>query len=130
MPPQPVVIAGEHLKLLSLLGVGLQSAQMNMIGPQKFRQYIRIKRIALGLAHAKPIPGPIQRLGIDRIDHHSMIQKKIHDPPVGLLDGCPKLYSSALRSCSQRPNSLMPLGLCSTFISATFLPWESLTQTW
>src|SRR5437867_2223318 len=90
--PQPVVIAGEHLKLLSLFGVRLKSAQMSMIGPQKLCQHIRIKGIALGLAHAEPISGPIHSLGIDRIDHNSMVQKKINDPPVGLFDGSPKLY--------------------------------------
>ena len=92
MTPQPVVISSEHLKLLGLFGVGLKSAQMNMIGSKKFRQHISIEGIALGLAHAKPISGPIQGLRVDRIDHHPMIQQKIDNPPLGLLDGRPKLY--------------------------------------
>ena len=60
VPPQPVMIPGEHLKLLRLFGVGLKSTQMNVIGSKKFRQHISIKGITLGLAHAKAISGPIQ----------------------------------------------------------------------
>jgi hypothetical protein len=63
-----------------------------MIGPNKLRQDVSVKRITLGLAHAKPIPDPIQRLGIDRINHHPVIQKKLDNPPVRLLDGRPKFY--------------------------------------
>src|SRR5207245_11762668 len=36
---------------------------------------------------------PIQGLGVDRIDHHTVIQKKIHNPAFRLLDRCPKLNS-------------------------------------
>jgi hypothetical protein len=90
MTPQPVVIAGQQLKLLGLSRVGLQRSQMRMIGSKKFRQHISIEGIALGLAHAKPIPGPVQGLGINRIDHHPMIQQKIHNPPVWLFDTGPK----------------------------------------
>ena len=94
---------------------------MSMIGAHKFRQHISIKRVALGLAHPKPIPSPIQRLGIDRIDHHSMIQKKIHNPPVRLLDRRPHLdLLQLLRSSSQRPNSPARSGVCITFISIIF----------
>ena len=93
LPPQPLVIPSQHLKLLALGGIGLKSAQMSMIGPQKLRQHISIKTIALRWTHAKPIPSPIQGLGVDRIDHHTVIQKKIHNPAFRLLDRCPKLNS-------------------------------------
>ncbi len=66
VPPQPVMIPGEHLKLLRLFGVGLKSTQMNVIGSKKFRQHISVKGITLGLAHAKAISGPIQGLGVHR----------------------------------------------------------------
>src|SRR5574341_578563 len=89
---QAVVIPSEQLKLLGLMGVGLQRSQVSMIGPNKLRQNVSVKRITLGLAHAKPIPDPIQRLGIDRINRHPVIQKKLHNPPVRLLDGRPKFY--------------------------------------
>src|SRR5215510_3444696 len=89
---QSLVIPTEHLKFLCLYRIWLQNSQMPMIGPQKLRQYIGIKGVAFRLAHAKSIPGPIQRFGIDRIDHHSMIQKKIYNPPVRLLDRRPQLY--------------------------------------
>ena len=63
------------------------------------------------MAHAKAISGPIQGLGINRINHHSVIQQKIDDSPLRLLDSRPKLYPSALRSWSQRPNSVRPSDL-------------------
>src|SRR5262245_3792656 len=91
LAPQAVVIPSKHLKLLGLGGVGLKSAQMSMISPQKLRQNISIKTIALRWTDAKPIPRPIQRLGIHRIDHYTVIQKKIHHASVGLLNGRPKL---------------------------------------
>src|SRR5262245_48777340 len=87
-----LVIPTEHLKFLCLCRVRLKSSKMCMIGPQKLRQYIGIKGVAFRLAHAKAIPGPIQRFGIDRINHHSVIQKKIHNPPMRLLDRRPQLY--------------------------------------
>ena len=37
---------------------------MHMIGSHKLRQHISIKQVALRLAHAKPIPSPIQPLGL------------------------------------------------------------------
>jgi hypothetical protein len=88
---QPLVISSQHLKLLDLGRIRLKSAQMSVIGPQKLRQDISIKGVTLRWAHAKPIPGPIQGLGVDRIDHHAVIQKKIYNPPVRLFDGRPKL---------------------------------------
>src|SRR5574337_614612 len=88
---QAEVIPSDHLKLLGLIGVGLKRSQMRMIGPNKLRQHVSIKGIALGLANAKPIPDPIQRLGIDRKNHHPVVQQKLHNPPLRLLNGRPKL---------------------------------------
>ena len=85
------MIPREQLKLLGLLRAGLQRSQMSVIGPQKLRQHVGIKRVTLRLAHTKAIPDPIQRLGIDRIDHHPMIQKKIYNPSRRFLDGRPQL---------------------------------------
>ena len=65
---------------------------MSMIGPDKVRQHMSIKGVALGLAHAKPVPNPVGGLGINRIDHYPVVEQKIHNPPLGLLDGRPKLY--------------------------------------
>ena len=47
-------------------------------------------------------------LGLNRINHHCVVQKKIDDPPLGLLNGRPKLYLFAFASSSQRLNSLRP----------------------
>src|SRR6185503_11057009 len=68
-----------------------KGSQVTVIGPDKRRQHISIKTIALGLAHPEAVSDPIQRLGIDWVHHHPMVQKKIHDSPVWLLDGRPKL---------------------------------------
>jgi hypothetical protein len=71
---------------------------MIVVGPQKIRQYPSVKGVALGLTHAKPVPSTIQDLGIDRVNHYPVIQKKIHNAPVWLLNRCPQLdlFSSAL----------------------------------
>ena len=92
------MIAGEQFQLLGLLGARLERSQMSMIGAQILRQHVSVKRITLRLAHAKAIPDPIQRLGIDQIDHHPMIQKKVDNPSRRLLDGRPQLdpFSPAL----------------------------------
>ena len=90
---------------------------MTMIGSHKLRQYVGVKGITFGLTHAKTVPGPIQRLGVHRIDHHPVVQKKIHDSSLRLLDGRPKLHSlaSALiektTKLSQPPNALLNLFL-------------------
>src|SRR5215475_13837493 len=91
LAPQPVLIPTEHLKLLGRIRVRLKRSQVSVIGPNKLCQDVSVKGIALGLAHAKPVPGPIQGLGIDRIDHCAMVQQKIHYPAMGLLNGRPKL---------------------------------------
>jgi hypothetical protein len=93
---ESLVIPTEHFKFLRRYRVGLKSSKMRMIGPQKLRQYIGIKGVAFRLAHTKSISGPVQCFGIDRINHHSVIQKKIHNPPMGLLNGRPKLYPFSL----------------------------------
>jgi hypothetical protein len=90
---QTLVISSEHLKLLGRNRIGLKDAQMSVIGPQKLGQDPSIKAVRLRWAHPKPIPGAIQSFGIDRINHHAVIQKKIHNPPVRLFDGRPKLDS-------------------------------------
>src|SRR5918996_932757 len=74
-----VLVPSQQFKLLSRLRVGLKSSHVGVVGPNKLREHVSIKTIALRLTHAKPIPGPIHRLGIDRIHLHPMIQKKIHN---------------------------------------------------
>ena len=88
---QPMVVASKQPKFLGLYGVRLKRAQMTMIGPQKLCQYVGVKRIVLRLTHAKAVSGSIQCLGVNRIDHHSMVQKKLNDPSLRLLDGRPHL---------------------------------------
>src|SRR5213594_589703 len=92
VPHKPLMISREDLKLLSLLGVGFQRPQMHVVGAQKLTKHPGIKRITLRAALPKPIPRPIQRLGVDRKNLHPVIQKKIHNASFGLLYRCPKLY--------------------------------------
>src|SRR5713226_4607608 len=98
VPHEPLMISREDLKLLGLLGVGLQRPQMQVVGAQKLTEHPGIKRIALRTALPKPIPRPIQSLGVDRVDQYPVIQNKIHNPPLGLLYGRPKLdpFASSL----------------------------------
>src|SRR5262249_52162743 len=100
-----LLIPGEHLKLLGLLRVRPKGSEVTMVGPKKLRQYPSIKGVALGLTHAKPVPSTIQGLGINRVNHHPMVQKKIHNSPVGLLDRSPKLhpFSPALTEPAPHP---------------------------
>ena len=91
MTPQSMLIPSQQFKLLSLIGVGLKRSQVSVIGPEKFCQDMSVKGIALGWTHAKSVPGPIQRLGVHRIYHHPMIQKKVHNATLRLLDSRPKL---------------------------------------
>src|SRR4030095_1303478 len=81
-----------------------------MIGSYKLRYHISVKPIALGLAHAKPISHPIHGLGVNRIDGHSMIQKKIHHPPRRLLDRCPKLDPLDSSRVEPAPHLRQPVG--------------------
>src|SRR5713226_2913596 len=98
LPHHALLIAAEHLKLLGLLGIRLKGSQVSVIGPDKFREHAGVKGVALRLAHSKPIPSPIHGLGIDRVKHDPVVQKKIHNPPMGFLDPSPKLapFSSSL----------------------------------
>jgi hypothetical protein len=70
MTPQPMLIASKQFKLLSLSRVGLKRSQVSVIGPEKLRQDMSVKGVALGWTDAKSVSGPIQRLGVDRIDYH------------------------------------------------------------
>ena len=47
LTPQPMLIPSEHLKLLSVIGVGLKRSQVSVIGPEKFRQDIASKESLL-----------------------------------------------------------------------------------
>ena len=100
---------------------------MTVIGPQKLRQYPSIKGIALRLADAKPIPSTIQSFGIYRINHYTMIQKKIHNSPVGLFDGRPKLNPLCAALVEPAPELSQPFRVSWTFLSFIFLPLSSAT---
>src|SRR4029434_926318 len=125
---QPMLIAAEHFELLGLLRAGLKRPQMPMIGPEKFCQYIGIKRIALRRAHAKSVPGPIHGLRVDWIDHHSMIQRKSTIRPCGFSMTAQSSLPLARLSSSQRPNSASSSTVSPTFFSVIFWPCPSLTH--
>jgi len=58
-----------------------------VIRAQELGQHPGIKRIILRPSLPKPIPGPVQRLGIHRIDHDAMVEQEIHHPALGPLNG-------------------------------------------
>src|SRR5215510_4248338 len=91
VPHHSVLISSQHFKLLGFLRARSQHSQVRLIGSQKLRQHIGIKRIALRIAHPIAIPHPIQCLGIDRVNLHPVIEQKVHDAPLRLLNGCPQL---------------------------------------
>jgi hypothetical protein len=119
MAPQTVVIPSEQFKFLSLLGIWLKGSQTGMIAPHNIRQHVSIKGIAFGLAHPKPIPSSIQSFGVDRIDHYPMIQQKIHNPPLRLLNARRQLDS--LRPTLVKPAAKLTHGF--GFLSQFYLDY-------
>src|SRR5215831_822905 len=89
--PHSALIPAQHLKLLSFLRTRLQRFQVRLIGSEKLRQHIGVKRIALRATHPIAIPHSIHRLGINRINLHPVVEQKVHYPPRRLLNGRSKL---------------------------------------
>jgi len=67
-----------------------------VIRAQEVGQHPRVKRVTLRPTLSKPVPGPVQRLGIHGIDHDAMVEQEVHHPPVRPLDRRPPL--DALRA--------------------------------
>ena len=91
LPDLPLVVLGEEFELLGRLRARLQGAEVRVIRAQEVGQHPRVERITLRPTLPKPIPGPVQRLGIHGIDHHAMVEQEIHHPAVGPLDRRPQL---------------------------------------
>jgi len=51
----------------------------------------RVERVTLGSALPKSIPRSVERLGIHGIDHHAMVEQRIHHPAVRPLDRGPEI---------------------------------------
>jgi hypothetical protein len=62
-----------------------------VIGAEELGQHPRVKRITLRPTLPKPIPRPVQRLGIHGIDHHAMLEQELHHPALGPLNRRPQL---------------------------------------
>ena len=92
----PLTIFGEEFKLLGRFRARQQGAEVRMIRAQEVGQHSRVKRVTLGAALPKAIPGAVERLGIHGIDHHAMVEQKIHHPAVRPLDRGPEV--DALRA--------------------------------
>src|SRR5262249_32508626 len=90
-PDQPLAVLREVLQLLRRLGAGMQGGQPQMVRAQEVGGHPGIKQVALRAALPEAIPGPVQRLGIDRVDEHAVVQQKVHHAPLGALDRGPEL---------------------------------------
>src|SRR4249920_1034441 len=107
--PHSALIPTKHFKLLGFLRARSQHSQVRLIGSQKLRQHISIKRIALRVAHPIAIPHPIHRLGIDRVNLHPVIEQKVHDAPRRLLNGRPQLNPLGSVLVEPAPDFCQPL---------------------
>src|SRR2546422_11049526 len=64
LPDMPAVVLREVLELLGHLRARLQGLEVPVIRAEEVGQHPRVKRVTLGRTGPKPIPGPVQRLGI------------------------------------------------------------------
>src|SRR5437667_9365132 len=117
------LIPTKHFKLLSFLRARSQRSQVRLIGSEKLRQHIGIKRIALRAAHPIAIPHSIHRLGIDRVNLHPVIEQKVYDAPLRLLNRGPKLKSLGSFLVQPAPDFCQPLPPGSLAISS-LLPFS------
>src|SRR2546422_1295968 len=62
-----------------------------MIRAEEVGQHPGVERIILRSTLPKPIPGPVQRLGVHGIDHDAMVEQEIHHPALGPLNRRPQL---------------------------------------
>src|SRR6516164_2023422 len=91
LPNLPLAVLREELELLGGVRARLQGPQARVIRAQEVGQHPGVKRIALRRTLAKPVPGPVQRLGIHRVDHDAMVEQEIHHPALGPLNRGPEL---------------------------------------
>src|SRR6516165_1447935 len=91
LPDLPLAVLRKELELLGRFRARLQGLQTWMIRAQEVGQHSGVKGIALRPPLAKPIPGPVQRLRVHRVDHDAMVEQEVHDPALGPLNGRPEL---------------------------------------
>src|SRR5713226_728066 len=87
----PLAVLREEFELLGRVRARLQGLEVGVIRAQEVGQHPRVKRITLRPTLSKPIPGPVQRLGIHGIDYDAMIEQEVHHPTVRPLDRRPPL---------------------------------------
>src|SRR2546428_13071962 len=64
---------------------------MSVVRAQELRRDPRVERITLGPALPEAIPRSVERLGIERVHPHPVIEQKIHHAPFRALDRGPQL---------------------------------------
>src|SRR5437870_2035637 len=116
------MIPTKHFKLLSFLRARSQRSQVRLNDSEKLRQHIGIKRIALRAAHPIAIPHSIHRLRIDRVNLHPVIEQKVYDAPLRLLNGRPKLNSLGSFLVEPAPDLCQPLRTLLHFHLSYLLP--------
>src|SRR2546429_7111283 len=100
-----------------------------MIRAEEVGQHPGVERIILRSTLPKPIPGPVQRLGIHGIDHDAMVEQKIDHPALGPLDRRPQLDPLSAPLVQLAAPLARPSAVCGTVRMATFVPRSSTTQT-
>src|SRR5438094_9516334 len=131
------LIPTKHFKLLGFLRARSQRSQVRLIGSEKLRQHIGIKRIALRAAHPIAIPHSIHRLGIDRVNLHPVIEQKVYDAPLRLLNGRPTLKTLGSFLVEPAPDFCQPLraplqfhiSYLFSFLTASVPPAQSVSPT-
>src|SRR6516164_7112648 len=91
LPNLPLAVLRQELELLGGVRARLEGPQARVIRAEEVGQHPGVKRIALRRTLAKPIPGPVQRLGIHRVDQDAMVEQEIHHPALGPLNRGPEL---------------------------------------
>ncbi len=109
---EPRVIAGQEFDFLRGHRTRPQGREVRVIGAQKHRQDLPIKRITFRGTHAKPIVRPIQGFGIHGIHDHAMIQQtKSTTRPSGFSMVAHSSMPAARHSSSCRTQMLSPVGV-------------------
>jgi hypothetical protein len=86
-----MVVLREQFEFLGRLRARLQGVEVGVIRTQEVGQHPGVEWIILRSTLPKPIPGPVERLGVHGIDHDAMVEQEIHHPAFGPLNRRPQL---------------------------------------
>src|SRR5579871_839936 len=79
-------VPGEGTQLLGDLRVRPQRAVLRPIRAQEGRQDPGIPQIRLGARDTKPLPMPVDRLRVDRVDRELLVEQRAHERAMGRLE--------------------------------------------